>query len=48
MTGLHPADAVLIFGQVISALLALAIYRLGRALEMPPLAAGMAALLCGL
>lgn len=47
MTGLHPADAVLVFGQVISALLALAIYRLGRALEMPPLAAGMAALLCG-
>ncbi len=47
LTGLHPADAVLVFGQVISALLALALYRLGCALRMPPLAAGMAALLCG-
>ncbi|WP_303773110.1 hypothetical protein [Anaerolinea thermophila] len=47
ITGMHPADAVLVLGQVISALLALAIYRLGRALRIPPLAAGMAALLCG-
>jgi len=45
ISGLDPARATLIFGQVINALASLAVYRLGRALWGNPLRAGFAALL---
>jgi hypothetical protein len=44
-SGLDPARATLIFGQVINALASLSVYRLGRALWGNPLRAGFAALL---
>ena len=44
-SGLEPARATLIFGQVINALASLSVYRLARALWGNPLRAGLAALL---
>jgi len=44
-SGLDPAKATLVFGQVINALASLAVYRLGRALWGNPLRTGLAALL---
>lgn len=47
LSGATPDATLLWFGQVLNALLPLALYRLGRGMGLRPLSSGLAALVCG-